>query len=76
MGVIMIGRYCRKYRMSKGATLRGICYENEVKTLSAFEHGRSSNIEHLKKYFELSVTLNDVDNFMNGLKEVLYYGEE
>ena len=63
----MIGEYCRKYRINKGATLKELTEGGQIKTLSAFEMGRSSNIEHLKLYVKLSIDKNDMFNFMTGL---------
>ena len=63
----MIGHYCREYRLKHGITLKLLAGESKVKTLSAFEMGRSSNIEHLKLYMKLSVIMNDSPNFINGL---------
>ncbi|MGC7986047.1 hypothetical protein ACP3XM_24705, partial [Salmonella enterica] len=65
--IIMISDYCRKYRISKGATLIELTKGSQIKTLSAFEMGRSSNIKHLIPYIELSISLDDKDNFMDGL---------
>ena len=63
----MIGNYCREYRLKHNITLKTLAGENRIKTLSAFEMGRSSNIEHLKLYMQLSIVMNDSPNFVNGL---------
>lgn len=65
----MIGEYCRKYRIEKGATLIELTGGSQIKTLSAFEMGRSSNINHLKPYIELSLKYNEVDLFLSGLTD-------
>lgn len=65
----MIGEYCRKYRIEKGATLIELTGGSQIKTLSAFEMGRSSNINHLKPYIELSLQYNEVDLFLSGLTD-------
>ena len=62
----MVGAYCRQYRINNNITLSNVSDEN-IKTLSAFEMGRSSNIKHLISYIKLSIKLNDVDNFLSGL---------
>lgn len=67
----MIGNYCREYRLTHGITLKELTGEHRVKTLSAFEMGRSSNMEHLKLYVKLSVVKNDTNNFMIGLVKEL-----
>lgn len=66
----MIGEYCRKYRIDKGLTLKDINGNDQIKTLSAFEMGRSSNMIHLIKYIKLSVELNDVNNFIKNIPGV------
>lgn len=65
----MIGEYCRKYRIEKGATLIELTGGSQIKTLSAFEMGRSSNINHLKPYIELSLQYNEVYLFLSGLAD-------
>lgn len=70
----MIGEYCRNYRMNLNLTLNDVGGFEQVKNLSAFEHGRSSNIDHLVKYIKLSASLNDEANFIHGLFEVVKNG--
>ena len=69
-----IGEYCRKYRESKQVTLLELGGVDQIKNLSAFEHGRSTNVNHLTKYVLLSVSLKDNDYFMAGLTEVVKNG--
>lgn len=66
----MIGNYCREYRLKHGVTLKQLSGDR-IGTLSAFENGRSSNIEHLKLYMQLSVAMNDAPNFVDGLAKEL-----
>jgi len=71
----MIGSYCRAYRTVKNVTLLELGGDEKmVKTLSAFEHGRSTNMNHLVIYIKLSHTLNDHDSFMRGLVGVIIDG--
>ena len=63
----MVGAYCRKYRIDNNITLNNVSDDENIKTLSAFEMGRSSNMKHLINYIKLSIKLNDVDNFLSGL---------
>lgn len=52
-----ISSYCRDYRINTlKMTLSTMCEKTDtnVGTLSAFEHGRSKNIEHFIKYIEVS----------------------
>lgn len=52
-----ISAYCRMYRIDTlKMTLVTMCEltDTNIKTLSAFEHGRSKNIDHFMKYLEVS----------------------
>ena len=69
-GINMIGEYCKQYRKSLGLKLKDVDTCN-IKTLSAFESGRSTNIKHLEKYVMLSVVNGDNDKFMFGLLQVI-----
>lgn len=76
----MISSYCKKYRednnltLSETIKLSGV--DCKVGTLSAFEMGRSTNIEHLTIYIKVSKCLNNTFEFMNNLTvEVLKNGE-
>ena len=62
----MIGEYCRKYRKTKGYTLRDVEGSESVKSLSAFESGRSSNISHFFKYLELANNNGELHSFIVG----------
>lgn len=51
-----IGRYCRAYRQDQlQMTLQQIA-GGQYKALSAFEHGRSSNLLHIVKYLRKILT--------------------
>lgn len=55
----VIAGYCREFRISTlKMTLATMCEKTDtnIGTLSAFEHGRSKNIEHFVKYMEVSTT--------------------
>lgn len=69
-----IGEYCRKYRESKQVTLQELGGVDQIKNLSAFEHGRSTNVNHLTKYVLLSIAQKDNVAFMAGLTEVVRNG--
>lgn len=62
-----INSYCREYRIRKGKTLKDVNKGDQIKSLSAFEMGRSSNIYHFEKYVALAMSLNDIKGFVNGL---------
>lgn len=54
--VQLVGEYCQQFRMNVLKITQHEIYiktGTNVKTLSAFENGRSSNIEHLFKYIDL-----------------------
>ena len=67
----MIGEYCRQYRRQLGLKLRDVEGNSNIKALSAFESGRSTNFKHLEKYVMLSVDNGDNDKFMFGLLQVI-----
>lgn len=77
----MIGKYCKRYRLENSLTLKDVIIltnsdDLKVGTLSSFEMGRSSNINHLQTYIKLSKILNTTFNFMNNLAyEVLNNGK-
>lgn len=63
-----IGKYCRNYRITVlELTLKEVEGNENVKTLSSFEHGRSSNLEHLLKYVKQCKTQEQKMNFLQGL---------
>ena len=46
--MVVIGKYCRKFRITElECSLKDIEGNENIKALSAFEHGKSSNINHL-----------------------------
>lgn len=61
-----IGKLCREYRMIHlQATLKDIEGNENIKSLSSFEHGRSSNINHFMKYVEYCETKEEKMIFMS-----------
>lgn len=53
--MIEIGTFCKTFREDVlHETLKEVCEDTETnfKTLSAFEHGRSKNIQHIFKYLQ------------------------
>lgn len=58
-----LGQFCREYRLSIGTTLKDIEGSDDIKSLSAFEHGRSTNFNHYLKYWWYAAKVGDVDNF-------------
>lgn len=54
--VKLVGEYCKHFRVNiLGVTLRVVCSKTDtnLKTLSAFEMGRSNNMEHVFKYIDV-----------------------
>ena len=72
----MIGEYCKQYRKQLGLKLRDVEGNSNIKALSAFESGRSTNVKHLEKYVMLSVDNGDNDKFMFGLLQVIIKGDK
>ena len=70
----MIGNYCKQFRVSKNITLNELGGVDQIKNLSAFEHGRSSNVAHLERYIRLSIKLECSAQFLMGLGEVVKNG--
>ena len=63
-----IGKLCREYRMIHlQATLKEIEGNENIKSLSSFEHGRSTNINHLLKYVAYCDTREERVKFMSWL---------
>lgn len=63
-----IGTLCREYRMIHlQATLKEIEGNENIKSLSSFEHGRSTNINHLLKYVSYCKTYDEKVKFMTWL---------
>ena len=74
MTLIMIGNYCKQYRKDKGLKLKDVEGNDNIKALSAFESGRSTNVKHLIKYILLSVKHGDNDKFMFDLLQIIIKG--
>lgn len=68
-----ISAYCRAFRIDvlkiSLVTMAEVTDTN-IKTLSAFEHGRSKNIEHFIKYIEVS-NVQQKTEFLKGLGEMM-----
>ena len=63
-----IGKLCREYRMIHlQATLKEIEGSENIKSLSSFEHGRSTNINHLLKYVSYCDSHDERVKFMTWL---------
>jgi len=66
--MLIIGKYCRNYRITiLELRLQDIEGNENVKSLSSFEHGRSSNINHLLKYVKACETKQQKLDFLQGL---------
>ncbi len=59
-----IGKHCQQYRKSKNASLQVIAMNDNIKTLSAFENGRSTNVRHFIKYAQFALSEGELDIFM------------
>ena len=68
----LIGDYCREYRITKlKLTLSDIEESNNIKTLSAFEHGNSTNLNHMFKYINKIDSYTGKVEFLEGMIERL-----
>lgn len=68
-----IGLVCREIRLDKGLTLKDLSKRTDInmKTLSAFEHGRSTNMNILIHYLDL-VTDVERNQIMSEIMGVYY----
>lgn len=70
--MLKIGKYCKKFRIVElELTLREVGGDENIKTLSSFEHGRSTNIKHLQKYVKACKTYEQRLKFIEGLMDIL-----
>lgn len=59
---------CREYRIKKHLTLAEIARDEiSVKTLSAFEHGRSTNYIHIARYIDVARRRGELNELINEL---------
>lgn len=69
---VKIGKYCRKFRINElEMTLKEVEGNTNIKTLSSFEHGRSSNLKHLLKYVKACKTKEQKLKFLQGLINII-----
>lgn len=71
--VKLIGSFCKDFRVNiLQVTLNKISEETRtnIKTLSAFECGRSNNMEHVFKYVDYCDSVQKIV-FTNGLSEIV-----
>lgn len=74
---VALGSFCRKYRMFHAEVpLREVAGDDQVKNLSGFEHGRSSNIELFVHYMRLADSRGEITMFFDGMKEAVLGEEE
>lgn len=74
--MMKIGKYCRKFRITElELTLKEVEGSENIKALSSFEHGRSTNIKHLIKYVRCCKDKEQRILFLQGLIDVLDEGE-
>lgn len=62
----MLHEICKDYRIGTGSKQHEL---GKVKNISAFENGRSSNINYLKLYLELAKNRNELDELLERIKE-------
>lgn len=70
----ILGESCRKFRIEVlDKTLKEVEGSDDIQLLSAFEHGRSTNYNHVFKYVGACDSEKQVDLFMETLKFVAQY---
>lgn len=62
----MLHEICKNYRKDTGTKQHEL---GNVKNISAFENGRSSNINYLEIYLELAKNRNELDELLKRIKE-------
>lgn len=67
-----IGQFCRVFRIVElDKTLKEVEGDENIKALSSFEHGKSSNISHLVKYIRACENKEQRLKFLNSLIKIL-----
>lgn len=72
--LLIIGTYCKTFRVHiLGLTLQEFEKISGVKqkTISSFEHGKSTNILHVLKYLDLCGSTEERVQYLKGLNNVL-----
>lgn len=70
--MVKIGKYCRKFRITElELTLKEVEGGENIKALSSFEHGRSTNINHLLKYVKCCKDREQQLNFLLGIVDIM-----
>lgn len=70
--IVDIGTHCKTFRIEVlKKSLKEVSNGSNIKTLSAFEHGRSKNIMHLFKYLESCSDIDDRIKFMKELCNIM-----
>lgn len=70
--MIEVGYFCRDFRLNIiQKTLEEVANGTNLKTLSGFEHGRSSNLLHIFKYLESCDTREERILYMKQLSELM-----
>ena len=72
--LLIIGEYCKMFRThTLGMTLQQFERETGInlKTISSFENGKSTNILHILKYLDLCETNEERVKYLQGLNNVL-----
>lgn len=63
-----VGNYCRSFRIDTlNKTLSDISGDTNIKTLSGFEHGRSTNLLHVFTYLNACTNQQQRSDFLRGL---------
>lgn len=66
-----IGKFCGEFRVNDMGMMLKEISPNNFKALSAFEHGRSTNISHVLNYFNNCQTTELEEKFLAGLSATI-----
>ena len=61
--MLQLHRACYMWRVSAGLTQSQIYGSEKVKAVSAFENGRSTNINHFERYLEIAIEMDQKSEF-------------
>ena len=65
---------CYMWRKFAGLTQANIYGEKKVKIVSAFENGRSTNMQHFERYYSLALVLGQKEDFEYFVQYVIETG--
>lgn len=67
---------CYMWRNFAKLSQANIYGEDKIKTVSAFENGRSTNIKHFERYYELAIAMGQKEDFEYFVNYVINKGNK